>query len=242
MTDHVPASPPHKIKVFINYRREDSAGHAGRLSDKIRSYFGNRIEIFIDTDSIAAGEDFINVIENAVGECDILVAIIGRDWLTVADKAGNRRLHKSEDFVRVEIAAALNRNIRVIPVLVQGASMPPEEQLPESLAKLTRRQAIEVSDGRWKYDTDRLVKTIEESLGLQPIVNEPAQGGHTWRGAKIWWLWPWKILAFMLGIGIIWFLVWMVLLYLFPPSPQVDWNTYTGPRPGVSNNGNARSK
>lgn len=242
MPDYVSAGLPHKIKVFISYRREDSAGYAGRLFDKISSNLGRRVEIFMDIDSIPPGEDFIKIIENAVGECDIVVAIIGRAWLTIADKAGNRRLDNPEDFVRAEIAAALNRNIRVIPVLVQGASMPPKEQLPASLAKLIRRQAIEVSDARWKYDTDRLVKTIEGALGLQPNIPEPAQERHTGRGTRMWWLWPWKILAFILGIGIIWFLVWMVLLYIFPPSPQEDWNTYNGPRPAVSNNGNARSK
>jgi len=156
-------------KVFISYRRDDSAGHAGRLYDQINNYFGDAIKVFMDVDAIGPGEDFVNVIENAVGECEILIAVIGRDWLTITDEGGKRRLDNPEDFIRIEIAAALNRNVRVIPVLVQDAEMPRRDQLPEALAGLSRRNAIELSDERWKFDVDRLIKVIDQLVGPRPV-------------------------------------------------------------------------
>lgn len=249
MPNPVSTSIPLMAKVFISYRREDSAGHAGRLFDRISSYFGNRIKIFMDIDSIAPGEDFVNVIETAVGACEILVAVIGKHWLTVIDETGKRRLDNPDDFVRVEIATALNRNIRVIPVLVQGASMPRREQLPEPLIKLIRRNAIEISDARWKYDADRLIKTIGEALNLQQSDYGDSPASHPARGVRMWWVWPWKILAFILGIGIIWFLVWMLLLYFFPPRAQEifppgfqkNGNIHSSPLPSSSSNSNSRA-
>ena len=210
MSSHVPPDPPQSAKVFISYRREDSAGHAGRLLDRITSYFGDRIEIFMDVDSIAPGEDFIQVIENAVGACEILVAVIGNEWLTITDESGKRRLDNPEDFVRVEIAAALKRNVRVIPVLVQGARMPRRDQLPEPLVNLTRRNAIEVSDARWKYDADRLIKTIEEvssleSPGAEKVSQRPASLVGRWRS------WPWRILVPVLGIILLSMGLWLIL-------------------------------
>ena len=128
----------------------------------------------MDVDSIGPGEDFINVIESAVAKCEILIAVIGRNWLTIKDETGKRRLDNPEDFNRVEIAAALNRNVRVIPVLVQEAEMPRRDQLPEALASLSRRNAIELSDERWKYDVDRLIKVIEELVVQQ--FSDPPKG------------------------------------------------------------------
>src|SRR6185295_2551202 len=159
----MPNSPP-SARIFISYRREDSAGHSGRLFDRITSYFGDRAKVFMDIDSINPGEDFIEVVKNAVAECDVLIAVIGKEWLTAVNEQGQRRLENHEDFVRVEVGTALERDIRVIPVLVEGASIPRHDQLPEALAKLSRRNAIELSDVRWKYDVDRLIKTIEDVL------------------------------------------------------------------------------
>lgn len=148
--------------IFINYRREDSAGHAGRLSDHLSGRFPGRV--FMDIDTIEPGIDFMDVINHAVGTCEVLIVVIGRDWLFLTDATGQRRLDNPSDFVRLEIAAALQRNIRIIPVLVEGASMPRMEDLPPDLASLTRRNAIELSDARFTFDVDRLIQTIEGVL------------------------------------------------------------------------------
>ncbi|HEX7183924.1 MAG TPA: toll/interleukin-1 receptor domain-containing protein [Thermoanaerobaculia bacterium] len=159
-----PVKPPERsANIFINYRREDSAGHAGRLFDRLSSHFPGRL--FMDVDTIAPGVDFGDAIEQAVGSCEVLIVIIGQQWLTIKNASGTRRLDDSGDFVRLEVEAALARNIRIIPVLVQDAPMPRAEDLPPSLARLARRNAIEISDARWGYDVDRLAHTIREVLG-----------------------------------------------------------------------------
>src|SRR5205085_8407252 len=119
-----PVSQPAP-KIFISYRRDDSAGHAGRLFDRLNEHFGHE-RLFMDVDHIEPGEDFVQVIEAAVASSAVLLAIIGRHWLTTGD-ATARRLDNPNDFIRLEIATALARNIRVIPVLVQDASMPGPE-------------------------------------------------------------------------------------------------------------------
>jgi hypothetical protein len=132
-------------KIFISYRRDDSGGWAGRLYDRLSQHFG-RDNVFMDIDTIEPGLDFVEVIGQAVGSCDALIALIGKQWLTLTDDAGRRRLDDPEDFVRLEIAAALARNIRVIPALVQGARMPRSPDLPDVLRMLARRNAHEISD------------------------------------------------------------------------------------------------
>ncbi|MDV7395171.1 toll/interleukin-1 receptor domain-containing protein, partial [Arthrospira platensis SPKY1] len=116
--------------VFISYRREETAGFAGRLYDRLVSRFG-RERIFMDVEGIDPGVDFVEAIERAVASCRALVVVIGPGWSSVADKNGNRRLDDPQDFVRLETAAALRRSIRVLPVLVNDANMPREEDLPE---------------------------------------------------------------------------------------------------------------
>lgn len=148
--------------VFISYRRDDSAGHAGRLFDRLSEHFGDR-QIFMDIDHIEPGEDFVEVIEEGVGSCEVLITVIGRHWLLGAD-GDTRRLDDPNDFVRLEVAAALRRSIRVIPVLVQGAVMPKLQDLPDDLSLLARRQAIELSDQRWQHDIGRLINTLEKVL------------------------------------------------------------------------------
>jgi hypothetical protein len=125
------------------------------LSDQLTTHFGPQI-VFIDTESIQPGEDFIEAIEDAVGSCKILLAVIGQQWLTYADERG-RRLDNPRDFVRLEIAAAIKRGIRIIPITAQGANMPREQDLPDEIAPLARRQAWEVSDVRWKQDVAKLI-------------------------------------------------------------------------------------
>jgi hypothetical protein len=137
--------PPAKSgRIFINYRREETAYAAGWLYDRLAGHFGGG-QVFKDVDSIQPGDDFIEVIARAVGSCDVLLALIGDEWMTITDTQGRRRLDSSGDFVRLEIEAALSRKVRVIPVLVDGARMPRADELPDSLAALVRRQALELS-------------------------------------------------------------------------------------------------
>lgn len=153
--------------VFINYRRDDSKSEAGRLFDWLSRYFG-KDQVFMDVaGSIEPGLEFDRVIEKAVASCDVLIVVIGRAWLTVADEKGKLRLDDPNDFVHMEIAAALSRDIRVIPVLVQGAAMPDEDKLPEDLKRLCKRQASEISDNRWEFDTEQLVKVLDKA-GVKP--------------------------------------------------------------------------
>lgn len=213
---NIDSVPPKTAKVFISYRRDETAGHAGRLFDRINNHFGDGVKVFMDVDSIGPGEDFVNVIQNAVGQCEILIVLIGREWLKIIDDTGKRRLDNPEDFIRLEVAAALERNIRVIPVLVQDAEMPRRDQLPEALAGLSRRNAIELSNERWAFDADRLIKVIEDLVSQRPGY-QPAQSGS--QPAKDdddqkrpAWFQPWQIAALAAalvvaaGLGI-WLLV-----------------------------------
>jgi formylglycine-generating enzyme required for sulfatase activity len=152
-------------RIFISYRRADSAGYAGRLYDRLSQRVGQD-RIFMDIDTIEPGLDFVQVIEEAVGSCDALIVLIGRQWLTVTDATGRRRLDNPQDFVRLEVATALERNIRVIPVLVGGATVPHSTDLPDALRRLARRNALEISDTRFHHDVDRLIETLEKVLGV----------------------------------------------------------------------------
>jgi uncharacterized membrane protein HdeD (DUF308 family) len=147
-------------KIFINYRRDDSSASAGRLYDRLAARFP-KDQIFIDVDNLDPGVDFVEVIEQSVGSCDVLIAVIGRRWLSSSEAEGSRRLDNPDDFVRIEIATALKRNIRVIPVLVDGASMPRPSDLPDDLKSLLRRNAVEVTHTRFSVDSDRLIAAIE---------------------------------------------------------------------------------
>ena len=148
-------------RIFVSYRREDTAYPAAWLYDRLAERFG-RGQVFKDVDSIDPGDDFVEVITTAVGSCDVLLALIGDRWLTTTDAAGSRRIDDTDDFVRLEIEAALARNIRVVPILVGGARMPRADDLPTSLAKLARRQALELSPNRFDSDLSRLFKVLEQ--------------------------------------------------------------------------------
>ena len=150
-------------RIFISYRRDEAAYSAGWLFDRLAEHFGEG-QIFKDIDSIELGDDFVEMIHRAVGSCDVLLALIGDRWLTTTDEDGARRLDDPNDFVRVEIEAALTRDVRVIPILVDGARMPRAGELPPSLAKLVRRQALELSPARFDFDTGRLLKVLDKTL------------------------------------------------------------------------------
>jgi hypothetical protein len=150
-------------QIFISYRRDDASYPAGRLYDRLSTHFPQN-QIFMDVDSLDLGIDFVKAIEESVASCDVLVAVIGRRWLVSANKEGRRRLDNPEDFVRLEIATALKRDIRVIPVLVEGALMPQSGQLPDDLKPLARRNALNVSHDRFRVDSERLIDAIQRAL------------------------------------------------------------------------------
>jgi ribose transport system substrate-binding protein len=151
-------------KVFISYRRDDSSAWAGRLYDRLFQHFSQN-EIFMDVDTIEPGVDFVEAIEEVIGACDVLIAVIGSRWLTSSDRGGRRRLDIPEDIVRLEIATALKRGIRVVPVLVDGATMPEVGELPDDLKALVRRNAVEIGHNRFNADSERLVTALERALG-----------------------------------------------------------------------------
>jgi hypothetical protein len=150
--------------IFISYRREDAAGHAGRLFDRLAQHFG-RDQVFMDVAGIDPGVDFVEAIEQAVGSCGVLIVVIGKQWAQATDAAGRRRLEDDNDFVRLETATALKRNVRVIPLLVESAPLPSPESLPEDLRALTRRNAFELRDSRWEADIVLLTNALEKVLG-----------------------------------------------------------------------------
>jgi hypothetical protein len=159
-------------RIFISYRREDTSGYAGRLSDRLRSYFGDH-QVFMDIDAIEPGVDYQEMIESTIDAIDVMVVLIGRQWLL--SPTGRRRLDDPDDFVRLEIAGALERKIRVIPVLLEGAAMPTVHDLPPPVVPLAHRNAIEISDSRWDYDCQRLLSVLETALagpGARPGVGE----------------------------------------------------------------------
>ena len=146
--------------VFISYRRADASWPARWLADQLARQFGEGV-VFQDVDSIRPGDDFAAAIEAAVGACSVLLAVIGPQWLAAEGDAG-RRLDDPQDWVRLEIEAAIRRRVRVIPVLVDGARMPSASELPPSLQGLARRQAVALSPA--SLDTRRLVSVLEIAL------------------------------------------------------------------------------
>jgi hypothetical protein len=161
--------------IFFCYRRDDSAGYAGRLYDDLSERLG-KDKLFRDIDTIEPGVDYRKVINEAVNTCNVLIAVIGRNWLISIDAEGKRRLQDPRDFVRLEIKAALERGIRVIPVLVGGAAMPSaeEEAVPEDLVEIVYRQSYEISDSRWGYDVERLIEFLKRDLGrARPQASQP---------------------------------------------------------------------
>ncbi len=153
-------------KVFLSYRREETAGHAGRLYDELAERLGPG-NVFMDVD-LAPGIDFVERITTAVDGCRALLVVMGPRWATGAAADGRPRIADPEDFVRLEVETALRSpTVTVTPVLVGGARMPPPEQLPDALRPLARRNAIELSYQRWRFDVGRLLDTIAGLLGAR---------------------------------------------------------------------------
>lgn len=183
--------------IFLSYRREDAAPYARLLQFQLRARFPHA-RIFIDFDSIEAGADFAEVIDEAIDSSAVLVALVGCRWATLADDHG-RRLDSPHDLVRFEIRAALERGVRVIPVLVDGARPPHRRELPDDLQGFSRLNALALSYERYEYDAGRLLDVIQRGLaaagdaGFRPPVHvQPAgqaQASSLLRAARRYRAW-----------------------------------------------------
>jgi hypothetical protein len=157
----VRAPRPHRARIFLCYRREDTQGFAGRIYDNLASKYGQE-RVFRDIDSTPVGIRYSTWIESRVSQSSVMIVLIGNAWLSASDPAGQRRLDSPRDWVRREIEAALRQDIPIIPVRIQEARMPSEEELPQSIADLIEFQSAEVTDGRWAYDMGLLIQAIDD--------------------------------------------------------------------------------
>lgn len=163
--------------VFLSYRREDAGPYARSLQLQLGQRMPD-VPVFMDLDSIEPGLDFAEAIEDALKSCAVLVALIGRQWLTLTDEEGARRLDNPDDYVRFEVKTALERGVRVIPVLIDDARPPRQRDLPDELQKLARLNAHKLSYDRYKDDADRLVDLIQRVLATaaeQARADDPAR-------------------------------------------------------------------
>lgn len=195
-------------RVFISYRRSDSTAYAGHLRSDLRTRFGAN-QVFMDFDNIAPGAQFRAAIETALGSSTVMVAMIGRLWAS-REAGGMNRLDDPNDFVRMEIATALARDMSVIPVLVQGATIPDPASLPEELKPLSGRQALKIDDEHWDYDVERLIQSIED------------RSPRTLRKARV-------VIAAMLTIALV--VVSAVLINRFSRNGIQTGTTQTTPTP-----------
>ena len=154
-------------QVFISYRREDSAGYAGRLRESLERRLG-RGAVFRDVDALEPGQDFVDIIGIRLRDANACLVLIGREWLDAEDASGRRRLEQQNDYVRLEIATALEQpHMRVVPVLVEGSRMPSTEELPETIQGLARRQAVSLRDESWDTDVKRFVTALDRRSWLE---------------------------------------------------------------------------
>ena len=157
------------VRVFVSYRRDDVPDATDRLTETLKNRFGND-HVFVDIDNLEIGADFEDVIGDWISRCDVLLAVIGHNW-QARRAEGTPRIQDPDDYVRLEIEAALRRKVRVVPVLIHGAPMPARNDLPESLVPLLRRNAKTLSRDHWRIDVDELVAAIgrikESGTGLK---------------------------------------------------------------------------
>jgi hypothetical protein len=207
-------------RIFISYRREDAAADAGRLADHLIQRFG-RDRVFLDVDTIDPGSDFVQVLHASLQQTAAVLVVIGPRWTLVTGADGARRIDDSNDFVRLEVETALARSIPVVPVLVQGAGMPPADDLPAPLAPLATRQAVAIDHGEFHDDADRLCDR------LAPMIGFDAPNG--WIIGKRW---PAFAVAVALAIG--------VAGYVFTRGTEQGQATHTAePAPDTTANDRA---
>jgi parvulin-like peptidyl-prolyl isomerase len=182
--------------IFISYRRSDAAAHAGRLHDRLAARFGAQA-VFMDIDTLQPGEDFAAAIAQSIGSAQVVVVLIGRNWLDARDAQGRRRLEDAQDVVRLEVASALQRGVATIPVLLAGAAMPAAAALPEPLQPLASRHAIDIGEKHFHRDAEDLIRAIERHCDVVPahgagrraLLGSGAAlaGVAVLGGAAVWW-------------------------------------------------------
>jgi hypothetical protein len=163
-------------RIFLCYRRADTAHVAGRLFDRLSDRYGSN-NIFMDVDSIQPGVDFADAIERTLDECAVLLVLIGKAWLGDTRNGGRSRLDEATDVVRFEIASALRRGVRVIPVLVDGAEMPAARHIPPELAPLSRRNAVRLDHETFRSDFRPLTEALDQALVSQQKGPAPVSRG-----------------------------------------------------------------
>lgn len=202
-------------KVFISYRRQDSAGYVRALYNELAQYFGHE-QIFMDVDDIPLGTDFVSILNRNLQDCQIMLVVIGPQWLDIRNSRGERRLENPDDFVRLEVARAIENDFTIIPVLVNGADMPAEADLPENLRALSRRQALVLDNKYYKHGIADLTAALEAHLGRpdntphQPEPLTPELPPVAKRGATL------KVLA---GVAVL-LLLGAGLSFWFGATPQ----------------------
>jgi hypothetical protein len=230
--------------IFISYRRDDTEGEAGRLFDDLTRSFGEN-SAFMDVDGINPGMDFRTAIDDNVSSCGVLLAMIGPTWSTIKNNSGERRLDDANDFVRLEIASALARNIAVIPVLVHDAKMPHPSDLPENLKDLAYRNSVEITHARWNSDVQLLIAALAKYVApsattdTQPVhatvsvqlppPTAPAEAAPRSRSSS---------LPLILGVVAAIIVALGIVLYLFlKPTSAPDGlsGTWTNPTPEGQN-------
>jgi hypothetical protein len=186
--------------IFMSYRREDSPGEAGRLYDRLAARYGSR-EVFRDIDHSQPGTPFPARLVNVIGSSQVVLVVIGPRWLT----ALNQRLQQPEDYVRLEVQAAISHDVRLIPVLVQGATMPRPEELPPDIRPLSYIDAIELDDGHWDTDSGRLLARIDQFLGgrTQVAQEQPSRRAGRTVGAGCLALVVLAVAAVALGLVVV---------------------------------------
>lgn len=152
--------------IFISYRRSDTEGEASRLAEDLRERLDD-VQIFRDVETIAPGEDFVEALERALGDCAVMLVMIGPTWVDARGDNGERRLEDPKDWVRLEVGRALARKVRAIPITCRGASEPKAAALPSDLQPLCTKQAVEIDNNRWRYDVDRLIDRLVQIEGLR---------------------------------------------------------------------------
>jgi predicted ATPase len=163
------------VRIFISYRRDDAGEQAARIAERVRARFGADA-VFLDIEAIAPGEDFVEAIERAIWDADVVLIVIGPAWLDATDAEGGRRLEGLRDYVRLEVEAALRRGVRIVPVLIGGASMPSSDELPGPLAPLARRNAVALDEGRSEQELEALLDTLDAWVGEEAeAIHLPAQ-------------------------------------------------------------------
>lgn len=153
-------------KIFISYRVQDTAGETGRLVDALKQHFADD-QLFMDIENLEPGADFTEAIERSLSVCDVMLVVIGPQW-TGPREGRPPRIQEEDDWVRQEVATALQRNVRVVPLLVDGGALPRSEDLPPDLQPLLKRQTMEISNKRWRYDTDQLIRFLANTIGISP--------------------------------------------------------------------------